>query len=350
MSVLVTGGAGFIGSALVHALVADGEDVVTVDRLTYAANPANLDGLEDPARHALVEADVADGEALSRLLARHRPTAVYHLAAETHVDRSIDAPAPFLHTNIASTAALLDAALGYWRGLGGAARADFRVLVVSTDEVFGALGPTARVTEASPYRPNSPSAASKAAADHLARAWHRTYGLPVMIANPTNTYGPRQFPEKLIPLALLGGAEGRPIPVYGRGEQVRDWIHVDDHVGGLRAVVARGRPGESYLIGARNEQRNIDLVRRLAALLDALRPASPHLPHAGLIQFVADRPGHDARYAADPTKIETELGWSPSIDFAAGLRDTARWYLEHAAWCASARARYRGERLGRAAS
>ncbi len=329
MSVMVTGGAGFIGQALVRQLLAAGERVVTVDALTYAGSRDNLAGVLDHPAHRFVAADIADGAAMGALFAAERPAALYHLAAESHVDRSIAQPAPFLATNIMGTATLLEAVLDYWRRLDEAAARGFRFLQVSTDEVYGALGPEGRFAETSPYRPNSPYAASKAAADHLARAWQRTYGLPVLISNGSNTYGPRQFPEKLIPRMVLDARAGRALPVYGRGENVRDWMHVEDHAAALRLICARGRVGETYLVGARNEQRNIDLVERICALLDEMRPEGA--PHRRLIRFVADRPGHDARYAVDPAKIEGELGFRPQRDFAAGLRETVRWYLDHPA-------------------
>jgi dTDP-glucose 4,6-dehydratase len=346
LRVFVTGGAGFIGSALVRQLVAAGTEVVTIDKLTYAGNRDNLAPVEGSPRHVFAEADVCDGPAMRRLFAEHRPEAVYHLAAESHVDRSIDAPAAFVETNVVGTATLLDAALEHWRGLDAAATAAFRFLNVSTDEVYGELGASGHFSETSPYRPNSPYAASKAAADHLARAWHRTYGLPVLISNCGNNYGPYQFPEKLVPLTILNALEGKPLPIYGRGLQVRDWIHVDDHAAALRAVVARGRLGETYLIGARGERRNIDLVRALCAVLDELMPGSPHRPHERLMTFVTDRPGHDARYAIDPAKCERELGWRPQVALDRGLRDTVAWYIANREWCARASARYDRGRLG----
>jgi dTDP-glucose 4,6-dehydratase len=345
MTVIVTGGAGFIGSALVRALVADGERVVTIDKLTYAGNLDNLAAARDSPDHVFVRADICDRAAMAEVFAQHRPRAVYHLAAESHVDRTIDSPAICVETNIVGTETLLEAALGYWRTLDAAGRAGFRFLQVSTDEVYGELGPTRQFNETSHYNPSSPYSASKAAADHLARAWRRTFGLPVLVSNCSNNYGPYQFPEKLIPLMVLNGLAGKQLPVYGRGLNVRDWLHVDDHVAALRRIVAKGRVGETYLIGARVEARNIDLVNSICRLLDARQPNGA--PHARLITFVADRPGHDARYAIDPGKIERELGWRPSFGLDRGLAATVDWYIANQEWCRRASAVYRQERLGR---
>jgi dTDP-glucose 4,6-dehydratase len=344
MAVLVTGGAGFIGSALVRALVADGERVVTVDKLTYAGNLSNLAPIAQSDRHVFIRADICDRGALAAVFRKYYPIAVYHLAAESHVDRSIDAPAAFIETNIVGTASLLDVALEHWRGLDAAGRSGFRFLQVSTDEVYGELGATGYFDESSPYRPNSPYAASKAAGDHLARAWHRTYGLPVLVSNCSNNYGPYQFPEKLVPLIVLNALAGKSLPVYGRGANIRDWLHVEDHVVALRRIVAAGRVGETYLIGAHAEQRNLAIVETICQLLDERLPASA--PHTRLIAFVPDRPGHDARYAIDPSKIERELGWRPRYDLAGGLAATVDWYLANQDWCARASAVYRQERLG----
>ena len=340
MTALVTGGAGFIGSALVRSLVAAGERVVTIDKLTYAGNLANLADVESNPRHVFLKADIGDRAALRAAFAQYRPSSVYHLAAETHVDRSIAVPAPFVETNLAGTAALLDVALQYWQALESAAREAFRFLQVSTDEVYGALGASGRFTEDSPYRPSSPYAASKAGADHLARAWHRTYGFPVLVSNCSNNYGPYQFPEKLIPFTIVNALAGKALPVYGAGENVRDWLHVEDHAAALTRIVAAGRIGETYLIGARAEARNIDMVRKLCRILDEKHPRGA--PHERLIEFVADRPGHDARYAIDPAKIEREIGWRAAIDLDRGLAATAEWYMANAAWFRRASALERG--------
>jgi dTDP-glucose 4,6-dehydratase len=344
VSAVVTGGAGFIGSALVRALVADGVHVVTVDKLTYAGNLDNLAAVLADPRHVFVRADICDREAMAAVFAGHRPRTVYHLAAESHVDRSIDTPLGFVETNVLGTATLLAAALDYWRRLDPGAQRGFRFLQVSTDEVYGELGTQGLFDETSRYRPNSPYSASKAGADHLVQAWHRTYGLPAVVSNCSNNYGPYQFPEKLIPLTVLNALAGKPLPVYGEGANIRDWLHVDDHVAALRVVAEHGRVGDTYLIGGRAERRNIDLVHAICGLLDARRPK--HAPHARLISFVPDRPGHDTRYAIDPGKIERELGWRPHYDFEAGLAATIDWYLANAAWCRQADAHYRQERLG----
>jgi dTDP-glucose 4,6-dehydratase len=347
MTIIVTGGAGFIGSALVRALIRDGERVVTIDKLTYAGNLENLAPVAGSPNHVFVRADICDRAAMAAVFREQKPRAVYHLAAESHVDRSIDAPAAFIETNVVGTATLLEMALDHWRGLDAAGRGAFRFLQVSTDEVYGELGAEGLFSETSRYQPNSPYSASKAGADHLARAWHRTYGLPVLVSNCSNNYGPYQFPEKLIPLTVLNAMRGKPLPVYGKGENVRDWLHVDDHAAALRRIVGKGRVGETYLIGARAEQRNIDMVKSLCALLDARLPAEA--PHARLITFVTDRPGHDARYAIDPGKIEGELGWRPTYDLPRGLAATVDWYIANQKWCENASASYRQERLGVAA-
>ena len=346
MRILVTGGCGFIGSALVLHLVHDlGHEVATVDALTYAANPVSLDSLKDDPRHQLIKADICDRPAILDAFARLRPQAVMHLAAESHVDRSITDPGAFVRTNVIGTQVMLDAARGHYESLSGAERETFRFLHVSTDEVYGSLPPDGFFTEASRYDPRSPYSASKAASDHLARAWHETYGLPVLVTNCSNNYGPRHFPEKLIPLMILNALEGRALPVYGDGQNERDWIHVEDHARGLVAVLERGRIGETYLLGGRAVRNNLAVVKALCAAFDRLRPEGG--PHERLITFVADRPGHDRRYAIDPGKAEAELGWAPSKSFEAALEDTIRWYLDNETWWRPIRdGRYAGERLG----
>lgn len=342
--IVVTGGAGFIGSALVRALVADGAHVTTVDKLGYAGSLANLAAVDGKPSHRFVKADIADAAAMIRVFAEARPQTVFHLAAESHVDRTIDGPMDAVTSNVTGTAVLLESALAHWRSLDASGRAAFRVVHVSTDEVFGSLGAECRFDESSPHRPNSPYAATKAASEHLARAWHATYGLPVMTVNATNTYGPHQHPEKLIPHMVLRALAGETLPVYGDGNQVRDWLHVEDHVAALRTIAARGRAGARYAIGARNERRNIDVVQAICATLDEVAPAGR--PHARLITFAADRPGHDARYAVDPARAEAELGWRARIAFDDGLAETVRWYAARpGAWAGYDRAR---QGLGRA--
>ena len=348
MTLIVTGGAGFIGSALVRRLVGQSDEpVVTFDKLTYAGNIESLDPIAGAPNHLLVRADIRDEAAVRSVLEEHRPRAIIHLAAESHVDRSIDGPAEFIETNIVGTFTLLREALSYWRSLGDAERERFRFLHVSTDEVFGSLGAEGFFDEETPYRPNSPYSASKAASDHLVRAWHHTYGLPTLTSNCSNNYGPYQFPEKLIPLTILNALEGKPLPVYGRGENVRDWLFVDDHADALLTILERGRPGETYAVGGRNEHRNIDVVRAVCDLVDELAPKLPAGPRRRLITFVTDRPGHDQRYAIDPSKISRELGWSPRETFETGMRKTVRWYLDNRVWWEHVRSGvYRGERLG----
>ncbi len=331
--ILVTGGAGFIGSNFIlDWLAQSGEPVLNLDKLTYAGNPANLAAVQDDLRYRFVQGDVCDRPLLSRLFAEHRPRAVLHLAAESHVDRSLHSAEDFIRTNVLGTFSLLEEARAYWQSLPARESGQFRFLHVSTDEVYGSLAPDAPAfTEATAYAPNSPYAASKAGADHLVRACHHSYGLPTLTTNCSNNYGPLQFPEKLIPLVIANAASGRPLPVYGDGLNVRDWLHVADHCRALRTVLERGRPGEVYNIGGRTEQRNIDVVRAICALLDELRPRAGG-PHSGLIAFVKDRPGHDRRYAIDCGKIERELGWRPKESFATGLRQTVQWYLDHPEW------------------
>jgi dTDP-glucose 4,6-dehydratase len=326
---LVTGGAGFIGSNFVlSTLAATGEPVVNLDKLTYAGNLANLESLHGDARHVFVKGDICDRALVRGLLEKHRPRAVVHLAAESHVDRSIEGPAPFVQTNVIGTFALLEEARAYWTGLPAPERAAFRFLHVSTDEVYGSLAPEdPAFSETTPYAPNSPYSASKAGSDHLVRAYWHTYGLPALITNCSNNYGPRQFPEKLIPLMIHQALAGKPLPVYGDGQNVRDWLYVLDHCAALRAVLERGRPGEVYNVGGNAEMKNIDLVKTLCALLDDARPRTGG-SYADLISFVKDRPGHDRRYAIDARKIQRELGWQPEESFASGLRKTVRWYLE----------------------
>ena len=345
---IVTGGAGFIGGAVVRQLIDETDAaVLNIDKLTYAASPEALARIDSNPRYAFLKIDICDRQAVCDAFQRHRPQGVLHLAAETHVDRSIDRPAAFIETNVVGTQTLLDAALEYWRGLDDDTKGRFRFVHVSTDEVFGSLAETGSFTETSPYSPNSPYAASKAAADHLVRAWHATYGLPTIITNCSNNYGPFQFPEKLIPLMIIKALAEEPLPVYGRGDQIRDWLHVEDHVRGLRAVLERGRIGESYNIGGRCEQTNLDLVGRLCAILDRVRPRSSRKSHCELISFVKDRPGHDRRYAIDPSKIERELRWSCRRDFAQGLEETVGWYLDNRSWWNAIRQRrYHGQRLG----
>ncbi|MBC2595628.1 dTDP-glucose 4,6-dehydratase [Ruficoccus amylovorans] len=340
MTILVTGGSGFIGTHLVRYLLREtGHGVVNVDKLTYAANPSPVPAATDAARYRLVVADIADSRTLADVFAGEKPGAVIHLAAESHVDRSITGPEAFIQSNIVGTFRLLEQARTYFEGLSGPARESFRFLHVSTDEVYGSLGPEgAAFTESSPYEPHSPYSASKAAADHLARAWHTTYGLPVIVTNCSNNYGPWQFPEKLIPVTIIKALRGEPIPVYGRGENVRDWLHAADHAEALYAALECGRVGRTYNIGADNERRNIDLVQSLCALLDELAP-SPQGSHGRLISFVGDRPGHDRRYAIDASRAREELGWRPRTDFLRGLRETVLWYLENRDWWEAALAR-----------
>lgn len=346
MKILVTGGAGFIGSAVVRLAVRRGHQVVNLDALTYAANLANVAEVAGNPAYRFEHVDIRDRGALDRVLAAHQPDAVMHLAAESHVDRSIDGPAAFIETNVLGTFHLLEAARAYWTARGRPA--PFRFHHVSTDEVFGSLGEAGQFTETTPYDPRSPYSASKAGSDHLVRAWHETYGLPVVMTNCSNNYGPYHFPEKLVPVAILRALAGEPIPVYGDGGNVRDWLYVEDHADALLRVLEQGRVGRSYNIGGENEARNIDLVRTICAHMDELHPGGA--PHADLITFVADRPGHDRRYAIDPSRIRDELGWRPSVTVEEGLRRTVAWYLSHRDWWQPLLARHGvGERLGQSA-
>jgi dTDP-glucose 4,6-dehydratase len=335
MTILVTGGAGFIGSNFVNDwLAAHDEPVVNLDALTYAGNLHNLDALRGDARHVFVQGDIGDRALVERLLADHRPRAVLHFAAESHVDRSIHGPGAFMRTNVMGLFELLEAVRGHWSALAASDKAAFRFLHVSTDEVFGSLAPGAPpFTETHPYEPNSPYAASKAAGDHLVRAWRHTYGLPVLTTNCSNNYGPYHFPEKLIPLMIVNALAGKPLPVYGDGMQVRDWLYVGDHCSAIRAVLTAGRVGETYNVGGWNEQPNIAIVHRICELLDEMRPSGTG-SYKRLITHVTDRPGHDRRYAIDARKIERELGWRPAETFESGIRKTVRWYLDHADWVA----------------
>jgi dTDP-glucose 4,6-dehydratase len=344
MKLLVTGGAGFIGSAVVRLAVSRGHEVVNLDAMTYAANAANIAPVARSNLYSFEKADIRDRAALDRIFALHNPDAVMHLAAESHVDRSIDGPSDFIETNITGTFNMLEAARSHWTRRGKPE--SFRFHHISTDEVFGSLGAEGQFTEGTPYDPRSPYSASKAASDHLVRAWHETYGLPVVLTNCSNNYGPYNFPEKLIPVVILNALHGRPIPVYGTGENVRDWLYVEDHADALLLVVQKGTVGRSYNIGGENERRNIDLVRTICALLDEMAPKAT--PYAEQITFVTDRPGHDARYAIDPTRIREELGWRPSVTVEEGLRRTVRWYLDNEAWWRPLLTRQGvGERLGK---
>jgi dTDP-glucose 4,6-dehydratase len=348
MNLLVTGGAGFVGSAVVRRALALPEwRVVNVDKLTYAGNLESLASVADDPRYAFERVDICDADALRHIFENYQPAAVLHLAAESHVDRSIDGPAEFIRTNLLGTFTLLQEARRFWQGLRGEEAERFRFVHVSTDEVFGSLDEHGRFDEDTRYAPRSPYAASKAGSDHLARAWHHTYRLPVIVTNCSNNYGPYQFPEKLIPLMILNGIEGKPMPVYARGENVRDWLHVDDHAAGLLRVVEDGRVGETYLFGGDSERRNIDVVGAICRLLDELAPDVGVGPRDRLVTFVTDRPGHDLRYAIDATRTSRDLGWSPSRSFDEGLRATVRWYLENRGWWERVRTgEYRGERLG----
>ena len=350
-TVLVTGGAGFIGSALVRYLIdTTAYNVVNIDKLTYAANLTSLASIENSDRYTLEKADICDGRKMSELFSRYRPVAVMHLAAESHVDRSIDGPADFIQTNINGTFSLLEAALSYWKELDSEGQGAFRFLHVSTDEVFGSLGDEGFFHEEYPYQPSSPYSASKASSDHLVRAWHETFGLPTLVTNCTNNYGPFQFPEKLIPLVILKILAGEQIPVYGKGDNIRDWLFVDDHVKALWKVVQEGAIGETYCIGGDCERSNIDVVRTLCGLVDELAPSADRPAAEDLITFVKDRPGHDQRYAMDISRIGRTIGWKPGETFESGMRKTVTWYLENRPWWqAILDSRYAGERLGKSA-
>ena len=346
MKILVTGGAGFIGSAVVRQAINDGHSVVNLDKLTYAACLENLDSVSDSPNYAFEQIDICDGPALATCFEKHQPDAIMHLAAESHVDRSIDGPSAFMHTNIIGTYEMLEAARAYWDAKGRPD--DFRFHHISTDEVYGSLGEVGLFTEDTPYDPNSPYSASKASSDHLVRAWHETYGLPVVVTNCSNNYGPFHFPEKLVPVVIIKALAGESIPIYGKGDNVRDWLYVEDHADALLNVVAKGELGRTYNIGGENEATNLELVNMICALLDDLRPADK--PYADLITFVADRPGHDQRYAIDPTRIRNELKWRPSVTLEQGLRKTVEWYLANEDWWRALQNRDGvGTRLGKSA-
>ena len=351
MRILVTGGAGFIGSALIRHLIQNtGHQVLNLDKLTYAGNLESLAPVDDNPRYRFVQADIADSPVVAQTLAEFQPDAIMHLAAESHVDRSIDGPAAFIQTNIVGTYSLLESTRAYWLGLSAERKAAFRFHHISTDEVYGDLhGVDDLFTETTPYAPSSPYSASKAASDHLVRAWQRTYGLPVLLTNCSNNYGPYHFPEKLIPLMILNALAGKPLPVYGNGQQVRDWLYVEDHARALLKVVSEGKVGETYNIGGHNEQKNLDVVRAICALLEELAPQKPAgiTHYEDLITYVQDRPGHDQRYAIDASKIERELGWVPQETFETGLRKTVQWYLDNLDWCRRVQdGSYQGQRLG----
>lgn len=346
MKILVTGGAGFIGSALVRMAIREGHQVLNIDKLTYSGNQESLESVAKDSKYQFRQIDICKRSAIEQAFVDFQPQAVMHLAAESHVDRSIDAPKLFIETNVLGTYTMLDVARHYWQDLSGSAKDSFRFLHVSTDEVYGSLGKTGLFHEDSPYQPNSPYSASKAASDHLARAWFHTYKLPVVTTNCSNNYGPYHFPEKLIPLMILSALAGNKLPVYGKGDNIRDWLYVDDHAHALLLAVEKGRPGEVYNIGGRNERTNLEVVEKICAILDELRPATR--PYREQINFVQDRPGHDMRYAIDASKIERELGWKAKETFETGIRKTVEWYLRHQnTWCARVLdGSYRMERLG----
>jgi dTDP-glucose 4,6-dehydratase len=347
---LVTGGAGFIGSAVTRLIIEETDaTVLVVDKMTYASNPAALRSIESSKRFGILKADICDRDAMREAIASFQPDAILNLAAESHVDRSIDGPGDFIQTNVVGTFTLLQAALDYWRRMPGASADRFRFVHISTDEVFGSLGDDGHFVETTAYDPSSPYSASKAASDHLVNAWHRTYGLPALITNCSNNYGPWQFPEKLIPLVVINGLEGKPLPVYGQGSNVRDWLHVEDHARALLKALETGKPGDCYCIGGSQERRNIDVVQSICSLLDELAPKA--FPHRDLIAFVEDRPGHDQRYAIDSSKAGRELGWKARESFESGLRKTVQWYIDNSEWWQSIRnGVYQGHRLGKLAA
>ncbi|MEN8220074.1 MAG: dTDP-glucose 4,6-dehydratase [Pseudomonadota bacterium] len=346
MKLIVTGGAGFIGSAVIRYLINESETtILNIDKLTYAGNLDSLSPVSNNPRYHFAQVDICDAPALQQVLTQFQPDAIMHLAAESHVDRSIDGPAEFINTNIVGTYTLLETVRSYWQSLDSAAQTRFRFHHVSTDEVYGSLGKTGLFTETTPYQPNSPYSASKAASDHLVRAWHHTYKLPVVTTNCSNNYGPYQFPEKLLPLMIINALAGKPLPVYGKGENVRDWLYVDDHARALCLVLEQGQVGETYNIGGHNEKTNLEVVQTLCHILDEMQPTSA--PHNQLITFVTDRPGHDLRYAIDASTIQKTLGWQPLETFETGLRKTVQWYLDNRDWWQRVRdGSYRGERLG----
>lgn len=348
MKIIVTGGAGFIGSAVIRQYISDTEhEVVNLDALTYAGNLESLAEVDQSPKYTFERVNICDIKELDRVFEQHQPDVIMHLAAESHVDRSIDGPTEFIQTNIVGTYNLLDVSKKYWDSLDGEKKAHFRFHHVSTDEVYGDLDATGYFTEETSYEPSSPYSASKASSDHLVRAWHRTYGFPIVITNCSNNYGGYQFPEKLIPLVTLNALEGKPLPIYGKGDQIRDWLHVDDHARALRLVLETGKDGETYNIGGHNEKTNLEVVKTICSLLDKLVPDSPHIPHETLITYVTDRPGHDLRYAIDADKIATELGWTPEETFESGIEKTIKWYLANGEWCQHVQdGSYQRERLG----